>query len=117
MTAESTLERLKALEKAATRGPWTAWQRRHKNDWCIDSDEALLSRLAELRGPESSANTCVSADAALICALRNAAPGLLAVVEAAKMLMDSGGLSLESEGARDAHGLLFDALRALEEGK
>jgi len=68
MTTDSTIDRLRELEKAATPGPWmTAGE---EGNMVLAPEEAV-------------AGWMVSDDAALIVESRNALPALLAVAEAA----------------------------------
>ncbi len=81
---------LRELEKAATRGPWSsqhdftgeiAYVKRMYQD---DQDRRVHTVIARCEGYGANRTE----DAALIAALRNAAPYLLAVVEAAQELCD-----------------------------
>ena len=112
------LPALSALERAATPGPWEAreddsgatgiWQ--HET-----SDERLSTR-----GRAQHVGTANSADAALIVAMRNALPALLAVVAAARArslrgCSDTCSRALSPEYACDCgHDALRSALAALD---
>ena len=79
MMTEEELGAIAARARGATNGPWRAYQRKHKDQWAIDSE--YIARLAELNGQETSAVTLVRADAEFIAHAREDIPALLAEIE------------------------------------
>ncbi len=114
--AGATIERLIALEKAATPGPWPQYGiytvLRHFRKTGCDADDI---------GEENWWSYDDTKDSDFIAALRNAAPALIAVARAAKeykVRADAFGRSGESaSGDYEAWKCLTDALAALEEWK
>src|SRR3990167_2148576 len=88
------LERLQALEREATKGPWV---------WDEDGDLMALWELEPCDGDivlgMYTGDKPEPADAALIAALRNAAPDLIQVALAALDQRKSGPMSPELEAA------------------
>ena len=85
------ISELKKLEAAAAEGPWLSTRVEPKS--ATDSFNEPYSPWIMGRGPRTvtvGRGTCIHADdMALICALRNKAKELIAVVEAAKELATS----------------------------
>lgn len=112
MPAESVIERLRRLEKEATKGPWHSGMAcapdEHPENWDKYSAIEQDSTGAILDGFECVADS----DAALIVAMRNALPALLAVAEAASVWVDEGAPDATYPYDKD----LIEAVRALRAG-
>ena len=88
----NTIGRLRKLEQEATPGPWKHWE-----DCPWDDDKACGydSRQSHrgapylAPGPRAESSDAASKDAALITAMRNSLPKLLALVEAVEALETS----------------------------
>lgn len=116
-----TIDQLKELEARATKGPWytveAPWRPQDIGTWIIAGHEdphagrpvvdsiAIDEWPAEQDGPDYSQS---DRDMGFISALRNAAPHLIAVCEAAKAY-------IAAEDACDARAVLRTALTALEQ--
>lgn len=100
----SRLDELKALLEKATPGPW-GWTYDGSNDYSVGrAEDPQAKRVAVVYDPTERDG----ADAALIALLRNMAPDLLRVVEAAQNLAEC---EFYNDDACDA---VVDALKALE---
>lgn len=113
MPAESVIERLRRLEKEATKGPWHSGMAcapdEHPENWDKYSAIEQDSTGAILDGFECVADS----DAALIVAMRNALPLLLRVAEAAeRMTPGSDNWAWSDSMMADLH----EAVRALRAG-
>lgn len=109
-----TIEKLEQLEKAATRGPWELrsvedrYAMAAPGGWAMEPDRGDVADWDRVR-----------ADYALIAAMRNALPALLAVVEAARERVEARR-EYETDPrvtclrAGDADRALSDALTALD---
>lgn len=94
----STIDELRKLLEAATPAPWSQ----------------VITAAWRAQGPHVLTQREAEADAALIAALRNAAPELLAVVEAARALVACP----DCEDAAGGHALqLRAALAKLDEAR
>jgi hypothetical protein len=109
----STLTRLRALEAAATKGPWE-WK--HECSTAIEDDFNIVTGDTRHRGNVCELNVSSEdrANAALIAALRNAAPALLAVVEAAQEAAKPRPFDAVNAESHKALLALRGALAALE---
>lgn len=86
------LERLDALEKAATLGPWESDDADNgKGGQLVYSDDHGIGEY------ETLALTVNPSDGVLIAAARNALPALLAVARAADELSDDVGVEMDDE--------------------
>ena len=94
-----TIEKLEALERAATAGIW-----------CADADAVVVGE--DYTISENSR----AADSYLIASARNALPSLLAVAKAAKAVraMDQGAVGYDSNEMQRMCGELDAALAQLE---
>lgn len=81
MTARDLADELEALERAATPGPWRVSEARHGWDAIIRSEDNDPVASVFLAGWDKKSAT---AHAALIAALRNAAPLLVAALRVAE---------------------------------
>lgn len=111
--APEALDALAALEKAATPGPWaerrygTRWTHGHGEVWELvhPQDGIHPANVIKARGAEHAADQCcwppTESDAALIAALRNAAPALIAAArDQAFLLTAVRSLTAERDAAR-----------------
>ena len=82
------LDKLERLEREATPGPWEpeTWCGEYDPGWCGVGPLCLPSGEEDPDddGPESPCATRAATDAALIAALRNAAPAMIAELRAAR---------------------------------
>lgn len=98
------LEALRALDEAATAGPWSAKPEPvddHNID-ILDDDDGVLATVypvLEVVGRERLDTVPARANAALIAAMRNALPRLLAIAEAAERAREALGSIMEGTAA------------------
>jgi predicted RNase H-like HicB family nuclease len=138
-----TIEELERLLAAATEGPWKISEHAVRGDICINAGRGgwAFEMYAMLdTHPDERAEMCLRSDAALIVALRNAAPSLLATLKAvtaerddlAEALAEAASelqvcfealgefantLSREPYEANRAYSAMSDARKALESSK
>ncbi len=114
-----TIEELKALEAAATPGPWVAKLPGYRGDTvsgCMDPCAEVLIEHDE--DYPYTIEDLLEADADFIAAARTMLPRLIAVAEAAKAYDDlrgAKGLGMASpQVVHDKRQVLIDAIAALE---
>jgi hypothetical protein len=99
------LKRLRALEKAATPGPWA-----------VEDGKSVVAMFGDVdvyAQSVSSTRAVDESDAALVAAARNALPLLLDVAEAAQKHDNDWGVDIDCESIRNVRAAL-DALAKLE---
>jgi hypothetical protein len=101
------IDRLRELDSAATPGPWSYFISSYDNGTMFITDDAS--------GDEQTvrADWLSEADAALIAEARNALPKLLAIVEAARDVLENVSPDDDHEGAFLDYLVPFEEIEAL----
>lgn len=93
-------QRLRELEAKATPGPVIITE--NCDYWLTGKDEALIAKCGDIGWPEwDERQREWEANARLLCALRNAAPALIALVEAARRSLSAHEREAKAKSAAE----------------